>query len=260
MHNIKNRFLFTLLVFCLITSSCEDNKLIPNTNKSTYYDDIADIVHHDGNFYTTNYDLSNNAGDQIDLMIFNLDSNGISVVKNRFSLGLNGQGYLALATDDSYLFMQSRATGSLLKTSFTGEIGIFKNDTISSKWIPSGVAYNSENDSLIFLYRDSHSNSRYRLRELSKNLSDISKKDRFFTLLDIDTTVHGALSISYNPPNLYILAWDGSEDIIVSMNYADLTYNSTEYLGDSTIVGIEVTDESIFISKRERVITKYRDF
>ena len=260
MNIYKNILPFITILSLLVTTSCEDNEGGPNTNKSTYNDDISDIAHHNGNFYTTNYDLSNNAGDQIDLMVFTLDENGESVITNRFSLGLNGHGYIALATDNSDLFMQSRSTGYLMKTSFTGEIGIFRSDSISTKWIPSGVAYNSDNDSLIFLYRDSHLNSRYRLRELSKDLSDVSKRDRFFTLLDIDTTNHGALSISYNSPNLYILAWDGEEDVIISMNYEDLTYNSTEALGDSTVVGIEVTDESIFISKRDRMITKYRDF
>ena len=44
------------------------------------------------------------------------------------------------------------------------------------------------------------------------------------------------------------------------MNYENLSYNLTESLNDSTVVGIDVTDESIFISKREREITKHRDF
>lgn len=260
MINYKNLVAFIFLLSMFMVSGCEYNQGGPNTNKFTYDDDISDIVHSNGNFYTTNYDLSNNAGDQIDLMVFSLDNNGESVITNRFSLGLNGQGYIALATDDSDLFMQSRSTGNLIKTSLAGELGIFKSDSISTKWVPSGVAYNSENDSLIFLYRDSQINSRYRLRELSKDLSEVSKRDRYFTLLDIDTTHQGALSIAYNSPNLYILAWDGTEDVIISMNYENLSYNSTESLNDSTVVGIDVTDESIFISKREREITKHRDF
>ena len=60
---------YKLLLFKLLIVRCEDNSL-NDTSKNTYYDDIADITYLNGSFFTTNYDLSNNAGSQIDLIKF----------------------------------------------------------------------------------------------------------------------------------------------------------------------------------------------
>ena len=72
MNNYKNILSFIAMLSLLVTTSCEDNEGGPNTNKFTYNDDISDIVHYNGNFIPQ-INLSNNAGDQIDLMVFTLN-------------------------------------------------------------------------------------------------------------------------------------------------------------------------------------------
>ena len=57
------------LIILLLIVGCDNNSL-NDTNKNTYYDAIADITYLNGSFFTTNYDLSNNAGSQIDLIKF----------------------------------------------------------------------------------------------------------------------------------------------------------------------------------------------
>ena len=81
MINYKNLVAFIFLLSMFMVSGCEDNQGGPNTNKFTYNDDISDIVHSNGNFYTTNYDLSNNAGDQIDLMVFKTSNASVFLEK-----------------------------------------------------------------------------------------------------------------------------------------------------------------------------------
>lgn len=58
-------------------------------------------------FYTTNNDLSNNDGSQIDLFRFENQDQNIFLVDN-FDLGLNGQGYFAITNDNQNLYMQSK--------------------------------------------------------------------------------------------------------------------------------------------------------
>jgi hypothetical protein len=248
----------TSILLLVLVSSCEDNNTSITTDKFTYDDDISDIVHLNDHFFTTNYDLSNNAGDQIDLLVLNFDDNE-SVLQNRFSLGLNGQGYFALASDGVDLFMQSRQTHTIFKVSTVGEIGYLKTDSVSTDWLPSGITHNSLNDSLIILYRDSHNSSNYRLRELSKSIDESSNSDRTFTLNGVDST-NGALSISFKNPNLYILAWDGTEDVLLTLDYENLTVSSIESLNDSIFVGIDATNDAIYLSKIDRSIVKLRDF
>ena len=60
----------TILLIALLIVGCEENP-VNDTAKDTYSDDIADVSYLNGSFFTTNYDLSNNAGSQIDLMKFN---------------------------------------------------------------------------------------------------------------------------------------------------------------------------------------------
>jgi len=46
-----------ILLITLFILSCEDSPVI-DTNKNTYYDDIADITYLNGYFFSTNYDLT----------------------------------------------------------------------------------------------------------------------------------------------------------------------------------------------------------
>ena len=64
--------LLTLTGYCIVQIGCEDTDSSPNTNKYTYYDDISDITYLNNSFYTTNYDLSGNAGEQIDLIVYDI--------------------------------------------------------------------------------------------------------------------------------------------------------------------------------------------
>ena len=254
----KLLLIITSILLLILLHSCEDRSASINTDKFTYDDDISDIVHLNNKFFTTNYDLSNNAGEQIDLLVFSFDENE-SFLQNSFSLGLNGQGYFALASDGSDIFMHSRQSHIIFKVSPVGEIGYLKTDSVSTDWLPSGITQNSLNDSLIVLYRDSHNNSSYRLRELSKSIDESSNSDRTFTLSGVDSTT-GAISISFKNPNLYILAWDGTEDVLLTLDYVNLTVSSTESLNDSIFVGVDATADAIYLSKRDRSIVKLRDF
>jgi len=255
---LSKYLLLTLIVFCTLQTGCEDIEYSPNTNKYTYYDDISDITYLNSSFYTTNYDLSGNAGEQIDLIVYDIVETE-TIMNNKFSLGLNGQGYLSITNDGNDLFLQSRSNYNIFKISNTGEIAYLSSDTLDTKWLPSGLTYNSSNDSLVFLYRNTEKNNQYRLREVSKLLSDQSKNDREFVLNGLDTTVYGALCIAYKEPNLYVLAFDGQEDVLITMDYSSLNLISNESVNDSTAVGIDIVNNSIYLSYRDRTISLFKE-
>ena len=146
-----------MLLFLFIFLSCEDESSI-NTYKNTYYDDISDITYLNNSFYTTNYDLSDNAGSQIDLIVLGLNDNG-SYLDDKFALELNGQGYFSITNDGTDLYFQSRTTQLIFKASAIGELSYAKYDSLGKHWLPSGITYNVNNDSIISLYRNHYSNN-----------------------------------------------------------------------------------------------------
>ena len=56
-----------------------------------------------------------------------------------------------------------------------------------------------------------------------------------------------------------MLAVKENEDVLITMGYEDLTLQSTETIGDSTVVGIAIFDNSIYISYRDKRIEKFRE-
>ena len=181
---MKYLFAITMVLFLFIFLSCED-KLNINTYKNTYYDDISDITHLNNSFYTTNYDLSDNAGSQVDLIVLGLNDNG-SYLDDKFALELNGQGYFSITNDGTDLYFQSRTTQLIFKASAIGELSYAKYDSLGTHWLPSGITYNVNNDSIISLYRNQNSNNQYRLRVISKDVAESSHRDVLFEINDID--------------------------------------------------------------------------
>ncbi|SVE40359.1 uncharacterized protein METZ01_LOCUS493213, partial [marine metagenome] len=138
-----------LISLIVLLTSCEKNLNI-DTTKNTYHDDISDITSLNNSFYTTNYDLSGNAGSQIDLIVLGLNDNG-SYLDDKFALELNGQGYFSITNDGTDLYLQSRTTQLIFKASAIGELSYAKYDSLGTHWLPSGNTYNVNNDSIISL-------------------------------------------------------------------------------------------------------------
>ncbi len=251
------RIIFCL--FILIYYSCDESREI-NTNKNTYYDDISDITYLNESFFTTNYDMSGNAGSQIDLIKIN-HNDETTTLEDKFDLGLNGQGFLTITNDGTDLFLQSRSTNLIFKSSVLGDLGYsLYDDTLATYWLPSGLSYHAEKDSLIFLYRSMDLNDTYLLRLLSKDIASYSTRTEEFILDNIDTTYHGVYAMAYANPNIYLLAVDDNqEDVLITMDYGSLNVISTELIADSTVVGIEIVSNSIYLSFRDKSISLFRN-
>ena len=180
MPNLLNFFVITL-AGSLFILNCENVSEI-DTDKNTYYDDIADITYLNGSFYTTNYDLSGNAGSQIDLFKFTVsifDSTNIFIDDN-FDLGMNGQGYISITNDGSDLYLQSRNISLIIKCSPVGENAYTVWDTITTNWQPCGITYLVEKDSLLTLYRNLDTLTQYRARLFPKIDRSLPAWTRFF--------------------------------------------------------------------------------
>ena len=94
-------------------------------------------------------------------------------------------------------------------------------------------------------------NKQYRLRLVSKDISESSHRDVLFEINDIDTSNGGVFSLSHHNSSLYMLAFKENEDALITMDYNNLTVQETEMIGDSTVVGIAILNNSIFFSYRD---------
>ena len=250
-----NNFFIMVLVFFII--GCQDDLTI-DTNKDTYHDDIADICYVNDHFFTTNYDLSGNSGTQIDLIRFTSDG---SNVDDSFDLGMNGQGYLAMTSDGSDIYMQSRSNGAIIKSSLIGERAYMKWDTVDvAKWFASGICYLPEKDSLLLLYRNLDNQTEYRARTVSKSAPHASGSDRSFNVDFIDTTYHGIWAISYKDSAYYMLGVDTliQDKLIITDNQFSIV--SVEDISDSTVVGLCFKDNDLYLSYRPRRIEMWGSY
>ena len=253
---MKNNYFF-IMVLVFFVVGCQD-KLTIDTNKDSYYDDIADICYVNGHFFTTNYDLSGNSGTQIDLIRFTSDG---SNVDDSFDLGMNGQGYLAMTSDGSDIYMQSRSNGAIIKSSLIGERAYMKWDTIGvEKWYASGICYLPEKDSLLLLYRNLDNRTEYWARTVSKSAPHASGSDRSFNVDFIDTTYHGIWAISYKDSAYYMLGVDTliQDKLIITDNQFSIV--SVEDISDSTVVGLCFKDNDLYLSYRPRRIEMWGSY
>ena len=252
---MKKCLFFIISIFIL---SCEDSTVI-DTRKNTYYDDIADITYLNG-FFSTNYDLSGNAGSQIDLLTFKMNTDSVHYIDDNFDLDMNGQGYLAITNDGDDLYLQSKNSYLIIKCSSIGEKVFTRQDTIAVNWQPAGLAYQSENDSLLALYRNLDNLKQYRLRTISKDLSIESSKDKIFQLNFIDTTYYGGYSLEYNNFSYYILGVNTTMNDILIILDNELNITEIDTLSDSTVVGLCFKQIDLYLSYRDKRIERWISF
>ena len=245
------------ILLLLLIAGCEDSSL-NDISKNTYYDDIADITYLNGSFFTTNYDLSNNAGSQIDLMKFKYENDSFIYLDNSYDLNMNGQGYLAIANNGIDIFLQSRKSHLLIKCSVVGEFAITTMDTIDTNWQPCGLTFS--NDSLISLYRNLDTLTQYRARNISQDLSFSSSSDIRFNLDFIDTTYHGVYAIEYNDSHFYMLGLDTTYNDIIIITNNNFQITSIDTIPDSTVVGLSFKGNDLFLSYRNRRIEKWKTY
>ena len=246
--------LLTLLIF-----GCEDN-ISSNSTKNTYYDDIADITYLNGSFFTTNYDLSNNAGSQIDLIKFKFENDSSIYLDNSYDLNMNGQGYLAISNNGLDLFLQSQESSLLIKCSAIGELANITMDTINTNWQPCGLTFNNDNDSIITLYRNLDTLSQYRAKTISQDLSFSTSSDITFNLDFIDTTYHGVYAIEYNDSHFYMLGIDTTHNDIIIITNDTFQITALDTIPDSTVVGLCFKGNDLFLGYRNRRIEKWKTF
>ena len=183
-----------LTIFLLLFTACTEDLFI-DTSKSTIEDPISDITFIDYSFYTTNFDKSGHAGQQIDL--FKYDSNG---PMDRFEMPLNGQGYLAIANDGQNIYLQPRFTDYILKVSLVGELFWHKMDEMEENastmtWKGSGLTW--KDSTLVTLYQHVTDSTLYRARYLS--LGNNLEVVRDTTIVWNHLNNEGILALDYHP-------------------------------------------------------------
>ena len=246
--------IFTPLPFiCLMLLSCEESQ-DTDTRKNTFYDDISDITYLNGYFFTTNYDLSGNAGSQIDLLKFLVPNDSMVILEDSYDLGMNGQGYFAITNDEENLFLQSRSTSGVLKLSTVGEWGFFEFDSVAPNWQSSGIAYNNDKDLLILFYRNLDDRTQYRARTVDKDNILNSENDVTFTIDNVDTTYHGVYAIEYFESKYLLLGVNGSGEDVLFWTNSNYEIIPSDTIVDSTVVGLCIKDSNLYFSYRDRRI------
>jgi len=249
----------TILLITLLVVGCEENP-VNDTKRDIYSDDIADVTYLNGLFFTTNYDLSANAGSQIDLMKFNYENNTTTYIDDSYDLNMNGQGYLALDNDGVDLYLQSRISFLLIKSSAIGEHINIVMDTISSNWQPSGITFQSITDSIVTIYRNMNELSQYRARTISKDLSFSSVKDVIFNFDFIDTTHYGVYAIESKGSLFFMLGADTTQTDILIITNNSFEVTALDTIPDSTVVGLCFKDNDLFLSYRNRKIEQWKTY
>ena len=103
-------------------------------------------------------------------------------------------------------------------------------------------------------------NNSYLLKLTSKTISGNSTRSEVFEINNIDTVLHGVYAMEYANPNLYLLAVNhNQEDVLITLDYETLSLLSTEIISDSTVVGLSVFENSIYLGYKDRRIQKYKD-
>ena len=248
---------YLLLIILLVFYACEDDLEI-NTSKDIYHDDISDITFINDHFYTTNFDLSGNAGSQIDLLKFSPDGKNID---DAFDLGMNGQGYLAITNDGTDVYLQSIQTSSIIKCSLIGERIYMQWDGLSEpEWQGSGLCYKKLDDSLLVLYRNLKNPIEYRAITVSKQNPYNTGSDIKFSLGSIDSTNCRIYAVDYKDSSFYMLGVNSSDKdiLIITDNYFNV--NSVEEIPDSTVTGLCFNENDLYLSYRDRIIKKWNSY
>lgn len=255
---MKKTLLLSLVIILslLVFQNCDDS-VTSNTEKNIVFDDIADITFLNNSFYTTNNDLSLNAGSQIDLFRFEKEDQNIFLVDN-FDLGLNGQGYFAITNDSQNIFLQSKRMSTIFCYSTIGEPLYISIDSISLSWQPSGICFIEEKDSLMLLYKNLNSPKEYRTRIVDKMNPYMSGFDETFSFGFIDTTYHGIYAIDYFESSFFMLGVDTSnQDILIRTNI-DFQVTSIDTIADSTVTGLCFEQNNLYFSYRDKRIELWR--
>ncbi len=257
---MKNKLHLSLILFLslLFFQNC-DNSLIPNTNKNLISDDLADITYLNNSFYSTNNDLSLNAGSQIDLFRFEKNDQEIFLLDN-FDLGINGQGYLAITTDNQNLYLQSRRMFTIFCSSPLGELLYVSSDSISYSWQPSGICYIDEKDSLLLLYKNLNSPKQYRARIVDKLHPYLSGLDKTFSFDFIDTTDHGIYALDYYESSYFLLGVDSAKQDVLIRTNNDFEITSIDTIADSTVSGLSFEQNNLYFSYSDRRIELWRSY
>jgi hypothetical protein len=248
---------YLLLIFLLTFYACEDDLEI-NTSKETYHDDIADITFINDHFYTTNYDLSGNAGSQIDLLKFSANGKNID---DAFDLGMNGQGYLAITNDGTDVYLQSIINSSIIKYSLIGErIYMQWNGLSDPQWQASGLCYKKLDDSLLVLYRNLKNPIEYRAITVSKQNPYNMGSDIKFNLGSVDSTDCGIYALDYKDSTFYMLGVNSSNKDILVITDNNFNVNSIEEIPDSTVTGLCFKENDLYLSYRDRRIENWKSY
>ena len=256
--NLGKIYIIVLIAFLFILG-CEDDSPL-NLDKCSYCDYIADITYLNGSFYTTNYDLSGNAGSQIDLFKYIVGENGHVFINDKFDLEMNGQGYISITNDGSDLYLQSRHTGIYRKYSTVGDLIFTAYDTISTNWQSCGITYLSEKDSLLTLYRNLNILTQYRARIISKDNLYQSSMDTIFHFDFIDTTYHGIYAIANKDLSFYMLGVDTSMTDILLITDENFYITKKDTILDNSVVGLDFFDDDLFFSYRDKRIQLWKTY
>ena len=249
---------YLLLISVLGFISCNEDSLEIDTTKDTYHDDIADITFINDHFYSTNYDLSGNAGSQIDLLKFSTDGKNID---DSFDLGMNGQGYLAITNDGTDVYLQSINTSLIIKRSLVGERIYMSLDNLSgSQWQGSGLCYKKDVDSLLVLYKNLKNPIQYRARTVSKQYPNNSGSDIIFDIDSVGTVNKGVYAIEYFDSSFYMLGINRSGKNILFISDYNFNSFSIEEIPDSTVIGLCFKGNDLFFSYSDRIIKKWKSY
>lgn len=231
-------FLLVLGIAAVLKSGCSTDDITAPDLYGSGNDYPNDIAFNDGLLYYTNYDDSQVSGEHV--FLYSARTTGTPI--GRFNLHMNGQGYIAIASDGEALYLLSEYPhGVLLKCNHVGErLGI--SGVYIDGWLPGGIFYRSDTEKLIATF----------LNESSPDSVAFAIVDRNTFEIDPDPEVRhfpgmkGFFSTTWDRENnrLYALGIDVTDSRRVMVLDDDYNFMTVWTVADS-VLGITCSGDTL---------------
>lgn len=244
-----------LFAAALALAGCSDSIDI-EIERDTLSDPLGDIAIREGMIYATNHDESGHAGSQVDLLTFSLADP--SEPLDTVMLELNGQGYLAMATDGLALFLQPRDRSALLKVSPAGRILWLRQDLqMADAFMRAcGICYDAEHERLVALY--TKDGSSFVVRRYSADFDSVVSTSAPIAW-DVFAPGTPPQAVAWDGGVFYVLGTDaGGNGLVVATDATFATPTDPRQVGPGA-VGLAASETQIWVSYADRSIVAYRD-
>lgn len=244
-----------LVLAGLVAAGCNTSPDV-STVRDTTSDPLGDVAYLDDVIYATNHDTSGHAGSQVDLFAFAIGSP--TTPQDTYRVELNGQGYLAMATDGTDLYLQPRDRTSVIKLNPAGALQWIRQDpdAMAAGWRACGLCWDEDEGQLVALFTpDGHA---FVVRRYDADLTTIQDTSAPIAW-DILAPGTAPRAVAYAQQEFYVLGTDTTgADVVVTTTPRFDAISVVRNVGPGA-VGLTLRLTQLWISYDDRRLVPWRD-